>query len=172
MSDNVPGDETKQDRLRRRRERDRLRRKRETPEEKDTRFVNPSRTCLPHFCLTKAKWTIITVGWRGVGKITELKWCSECRRATGCTSPTKRMSAVSQQRNPRSKVCVKFLLEAPFSLQKHLLVLVYRYKKAQWAVKPDLYKNDTTFLHRLARHRENHRGIAPDIINLHMNYCS
>ena len=55
ISDNVPGDEAKQDRLRRRRERDRLRRERETPEEKDTRFVNPSRTCLPHFSLTKAK---------------------------------------------------------------------------------------------------------------------
>ena len=35
MSDNVPDDEAKQDRLRRRRERDRLRRERETPEEKD-----------------------------------------------------------------------------------------------------------------------------------------
>jgi len=43
MSDNVPGDEAKQDRLRR--ERDRLRRERETPEEKDARFVNASRTC-------------------------------------------------------------------------------------------------------------------------------
>jgi len=55
MSDNVPGVEAKQDRLRRRRERDRLRREWETPEEKDTRFVNPSCTCLPHFSLTKAK---------------------------------------------------------------------------------------------------------------------
>jgi len=45
MSDNVPGDKTKQDRLRRRRERDRVRREWETPEEKDGRFVNPSRTC-------------------------------------------------------------------------------------------------------------------------------
>ena len=56
MSDNVPGDEAKQakDRLRRR-ERDRLRREQETPEEKDARFVNPLRTCLPHFPLTKAK---------------------------------------------------------------------------------------------------------------------
>ena len=53
-SDNVPGDEAKQDRLRRR-ERDRLRRERETPEEKDARFVNLSRTCLPHISLTKAK---------------------------------------------------------------------------------------------------------------------
>ena len=45
MSDNVPGDEAKQDRLRRRNERDRLRREQETPEEneKDTRFVNESR---------------------------------------------------------------------------------------------------------------------------------
>ena len=40
MFENVPGDEAKQDRLRRRRERDRLRRERETPEEKDARFVN------------------------------------------------------------------------------------------------------------------------------------
>ena len=54
MSDNVPGDEAKQDRLRRR-ELDRLRREQETPEEKDARFVNTSRTCLPHFSLTKAK---------------------------------------------------------------------------------------------------------------------
>ena len=53
MSDNVPGDEAKKDRLRRRRERDRLRRERETPEEKDARFVNPSCTCLPHFPLQK-----------------------------------------------------------------------------------------------------------------------
>ena len=58
MSDNVPGDEAKQGRLRRRREQDRFRRERETPEEKDARFVNPSHTCLPHFCLTKAKWTL------------------------------------------------------------------------------------------------------------------
>ena len=69
MSDNVPGDEAKQDRLRKRRERDRLRRERETPEEKDARFVNPSRTCLPHELYILP---IITVGWRGVGKITEL----------------------------------------------------------------------------------------------------
>ena len=75
MSDNVPGDKAKQDRLRRRREQDRLRREQETPEEKDIRFVNPSRTCLPHFSLTKASELyilIITVGWRGVGIITEL----------------------------------------------------------------------------------------------------
>ena len=37
--------------LRRRREQDRLRRERETPEEKDARFVNPLRMCLPHFPL-------------------------------------------------------------------------------------------------------------------------
>jgi len=46
MSDNVPGDEAKQDRLRRRRERDRLRRERETPEEKDARFVKS----IAHVC--------------------------------------------------------------------------------------------------------------------------
>ena len=77
MSDNVPGDEAKQDRLRRRNERDRLRREQETPEEneKDTRFVNQSRTCLPHFPLQKQSELyilIIAVGWRGVGKISEL----------------------------------------------------------------------------------------------------
>ena len=75
MSDNVPGDEAKQGRLRRRRERDRLRREHETPEEKDARFVNPLRTCLPHFPLQKQSelyTLIITVGWQGVGKITEL----------------------------------------------------------------------------------------------------
>jgi len=38
MSNNEPtGEEGKEDRLRRRRERDRLRRERETPEEKDAR---------------------------------------------------------------------------------------------------------------------------------------
>ena len=75
MSDNVPGDKAKQDRLRRGREQERLRRERETPEEKDARFVNPSRMCLPHFPLqkqTELYILIITVGWRGIGKSTEL----------------------------------------------------------------------------------------------------
>ena len=126
MSDNVPGDEARQDRLRRRRERDRLRRERETPEEKDARFVNPSRTCLPHFSLTKAKWTLHSDYYcrlvrRRQNYRVRRDAMSACRRATGCTLPTKRTSAVSQQRNSRSEVCVKFLLEAPFSLQKHLL---------------------------------------------------
>ena len=72
----MPGDEAKLDRLRRRRERDRLRREQETPEEKDARFVNPSRTrvCLifPLQKQSELYILIITVGWRGIGIITEL----------------------------------------------------------------------------------------------------
>ena len=40
MASNVEDDQTRQDRLRRRRERDRLRRERETEEERQARFVN------------------------------------------------------------------------------------------------------------------------------------
>ena len=58
MSENVPGDEAIQDRLRRRRERDRLWREWETPEEKDARFVNPMRTCLPHFSSASHKYDV------------------------------------------------------------------------------------------------------------------
>ena len=61
MSEKVPGDEAIQDRLRRRKERDRLRREQETPEEKDARFVNPLRTCLPHFSTVQATSTMYFV---------------------------------------------------------------------------------------------------------------
>ena len=75
MSNYVTGDEAKQDRLRRRRERDRLRREWETPEEKDARFVNPSCTCLPHFPLQKQSQLYILIITNTMNYLRLAPWC-------------------------------------------------------------------------------------------------